>query len=175
MKYTCTERIFHYLSKNVIIWKERRGDTFHAGVLFAELLIKFFWSPQVATFFCNFPTLDLRENIFCSFDSSYISFYFVTIRLSQLILEIFWCLPWFFSLVSCIAQCISLKCLFIFLYQRPSNCSVAFLFQWYECGHPIWFLLISKLCLFMNKGVLPSCWCSCHILLLKKTRKVSMD
>lgn len=61
-------------------------------VLFSELLIKF-WSPQVAGFLCNFLTLDLRESTFCSFYSSYISFYFITMRLFHIILEFFLMFP----------------------------------------------------------------------------------
>lgn len=57
--------------------------------LFTELLIEIFWLPQVSGFLCNFLTLDLRENIFCSFDSSYVSLYFVTTRLSQFSQELF--------------------------------------------------------------------------------------
>lgn len=83
---------FTILAKNIIIWKERRGHSCHAGVLFSELLIKF-WSPQVAGFLCNFLTLDLRESTFCCFYRSYISFYFITTRLFHIILEFFLMFP----------------------------------------------------------------------------------
>lgn len=130
---------FTILEKNVIIWKERRGHSCHAGVLFSELLIKF-WSPQVAGFLCNFPTLDLRESTFCHFYKSYISSYFISMTLFHIILESFLMFPMILIFEFLHSSVHFTQMSFYLSYQTFYILFSVYLFQWHESGHQNWFL-----------------------------------